>query len=171
MKTRLVTGVLVACAIAASATPAFGDSGGTVSAQVTVAAPCIQVAPPSLDFGALGFSTAALEANSPLLDVTATNCGTARQSLLARGTNAAGSGGSSWTLVGFNLCDAPNRFGQILLRNAQQFDLTTVDLAIGTPLGATEVAAMRAGMIMPCAGSNGAGEVMTFSYLFTAVLA
>jgi hypothetical protein len=26
-------------------------------------------------------------------------------------------------------------------------------------------------LVMPCAGSSGAGEIMTFSYIFTAVLA
>ena len=171
MKTRLIAALFAACAIGVSASPAFGDSEGTVTARVTVAAPCVQVIPESLDFGALGFSSAALEVNSPLLDLDARNCGTARQSLLARGTDAAGSGGATWALVGLNLCDTPNRFSQIVLRNAQQFDLTTLDQPIGTPTGADEVAALLAGMKMPCAGSSGAGEVMSFSYVFTAVLA
>ena len=62
MKKRLTgAGLLAACTIAASATPAFGDGIGTVSAQVTVAAPCVQVSPAQLDFGTLGFSSTAAD--------------------------------------------------------------------------------------------------------------
>lgn len=171
MKKRLVAGLLTACAIAASATPAFGDPEGTVSASVSVAAPCIEVTPATLDFGVLGLSSAALPVSSALVPVEARNCGTAREQLVARGTNANGSGGSSWTLVSFNLCDAPNRFAQLLTRNLVQYDLSATDLEIGSPIGGAEVAQLRAGMFMPCAGSGGAGEIMTFSYIFTAVLA
>jgi hypothetical protein len=169
---KWIPGLLALGALAAGAAPVFADSSGSVSARVSVAAPCIEVTPTSLDFGVLGLSTRALPVGSVLLPLTAHNCGTAREGLFARGTNATGSGGTTWTLVGSNICDGANRFGQLVTRSALQYDLTAdTDVSIGTPLGGGEASTVNAAMFMPCTGSGGAGEVMSFSYVFTAVLA
>src|SRR5262249_5729649 len=100
---KWIPGLLALGALAAGAAPVFADSSGTVSARVSVAAPCIEVTPMSLDFGVLGLSSQASSVASSPLPLTARNCGTARQDLLAKGTNATGSGGTTWTLVATSL--------------------------------------------------------------------
>jgi spore coat protein U-like protein len=170
MKTRLIiAGLLMACAIAANATPAFGDSEGTVSAQVSVAAPCIQVAPTQLDFGTLGFSSkpTSVAASRAL---TATNCG-ASASLLGHGTNATSTAGTTWVLEpsGANVCSSPNRYVQRIDTGPTSIPLSTADVTL-RPLAGGEAASLNAIVVMPCVGSSGAGEVMTFSYVFTALL-
>lgn len=169
MKTRLIAALFAACAIGASAAPAFGDDEGTVSAQVTVAAPCIQVSPAQLDFGTLGFSSNAADvaASRPL---TATNCG-ASASLLGHGTNATLTAGASWLLQasGTNVCASPDRYVQRIDTGPASIPLSLQDVTLRA-LASGEAAGLNAIVVMPCAGSNGAGEVATFSYVFTAVL-
>lgn len=170
MTARALVGLVVGCAIALSAAPAFGDSEGTVSAQVTVAGPCIQVTPASLDFGSLGFSSDSNNPTGASRSVTATNCGPAG-SVLARGSNATSTGGATWTLEvePSALCSAPNRFMQRVSNGGASFALSATENTSIRALGAGEAAPLDAFVIMPCAGSSGAGQVMTFSYLFTAV--
>ena len=172
MKARFIVGMCVACAIGVSATPAFGDPEGTVSAQVTVAAPCIQVSPGQLDFGTLGFST---DSNSPTAasrPVTATNCGAAG-SVLARGTNATSAAGTTWTLEQepSAQCAAPNRYMQRVSNGGASLALSATQNTSIRALAAGEAGQLEAFVVMPCVGSSGAGQVMTFSYVFTAVLA
>jgi hypothetical protein len=172
MKKRLVAGLLTACAIAASAAPAFGDPDGTVSASVSVAAPCIEVTPAQLDFGTLGLSpnaTSNVGASRPL---TVTNCGTASENVFARGTNATSTAGTTWTLEPNlpDLCSTLNRFGQRVGTGGISVPLTTQNTAVASVAGG-QASPLNALLVMPCVGSGGAGEVMTFSYLFTAVLA
>ncbi len=171
MKKRLTgAGLLAACTIAASATPAFGDEIGTVSAQVTVAAPCVQVSPAQLDFGTLGFSSTAADVGASR-PITATNCG-ASASLLGHGTNATATGGATWLIQasGTDVCSSPNRYIQRIDTGPTSIPLSLQDVTLRA-LAVGEAAGLNAIVVMPCAGSNGAGEVVTFSYVFTAVLA
>jgi hypothetical protein len=172
MKKRLVAGLLTACAISVSAAPAFGDSEGTVSGRVSVAAPCIEVTPAQLDFGTLGLSpnaTSPVGASRPL---TVTNCGTASENVFARGTNATSTAGTTWTLEPnlSDLCSTLNRFTQAIDTGPLSIGLSTANQAVASVAGG-QASSLNALLVMPCVGSGGAGEVMTFSYLFTAVLA
>jgi hypothetical protein len=172
MKRQLVAGVLAACAISVSATPAFGDSEGTVSASVSVAAPCLLVTPAQLDFGTLGFSpnaTSPVGASRPL---ALANCGTARENVFASGSNATSTAGTTWILEGnpSDLCSTLNRFSQRIDTGTSSVPLTTQNTAVASVDGGLS-SPLNAFVVMPCVGSGGAGEVMTFSYLFTAVLA
>ena len=165
---KATAAVIALLAVVLGAQPAFGDDEGTVAAQVTVAAPCIQVTPAQLDFGTLGLSSAA-STSGAARPLTATNCGAA-SSLLGRGTDATSTGGASWTLVGSDLCSAPNRYQQRVDTGPASIPLVTQDTTLRS-LAAAEVANLNAIVVMPCTGSSGAGQVMTFSYVFTAVLA
>lgn len=172
MKKRLVAGFLVACAIAASAAPAFGDSEGTVSAQVTVAAPCIQVSPGQLDFGTLGFSQSATSPQAATRPLDLSNCGGSSQNIFARGTNATSTGGTNWTLEPNqpDLCSTLDRFGQRIITTVASYPLSLQDTSVAS-LSGGQTSSVDAALVMPCVGSSGAGEVMTFSYVFTATLA
>jgi hypothetical protein len=168
MKLLVMAGVLAACAMVVSAAPVLGDDEGTVAAQVTVAAPCIEVTPAQLDFGTLGLSASSDSPVGASRQLTATNCGAAA-SLLGRGTNATSPGGTTWTLVEGSLCAAPNRYQEIVQMGQETTSLSTENATLRA-LAASEATALNAIVFMPCAGSGGAGEVMTFSYVFTAVL-
>jgi hypothetical protein len=168
---RKAIGVALAIgAIALGAQPAFGDDEGTVSAQVTVAAPCIQVTPTQLDFGTLGFSQSNANLSAGTRPVTATNCG-APTHLLGHGSNATSTGGTTWTLdtTGDTICPDLNRYGQRIDTGPTSIPLGTQDRQL-RDLAAAEAASLNAIAVMPCTGSGGAGQVMTFSYVFTAVL-
>lgn len=160
--------VLALAAIAVGAQPAFGDDVGTVSAQVSVAAPCLQVTPGQLDFGTLGFSQSNANLTAGTRPVTATNCGSAAH-LLGHGSNAT-SNGTTWTLdpTGDTICPDLNRYGQRIDTGPVSIPLTTQDRTL-RDLAAAEAASLNAIVVMPCAGSSGAGQTMTFSYVFTAV--
>ena len=171
MRRRGVTVLAIAGALAASAAPAFGDPGGTVSAQVTVAAPCIQITPSQVDFGTLGFSQNSLNLSAGTRPVTATNCGAAAH-LLGHGSNATSAGGTTWTLdaTGDTICPVLNSYGQRIDTGPVSIPLATQDKNL-RDLAVAEAASLNAIVVMPCTGSGGAGEVMTFSYVFTAALA
>jgi hypothetical protein len=168
MKKALVA-VLALAAIALGAQPAFGDDVGTVSAQVSVAAPCLQVTPGQLDFGTLGFSQSNANLTGGTQPVTATNCGSAAH-LLGHGSNATSTAGTTWTLdpTGDTICPDLNRYGQRIDTGPVSITLTAQDRTL-RDLAAAEAASLNAIVVMPCAGSAGAGQTMTFSYVFTAV--
>lgn len=171
MKTMLTGTLVVAVALALSAGPAFGDDEGTVAAQVTVAAPCIQVTPAQLDFGTLGLSAGVNDEVFATRPVTATNCGAAA-TIAARGSNASSTAGTTWTLEPEPslLCSTPNRFMQRVSNGGSSFALSSTQDTTIRQVAAGEAAPLDALVVMPCTGSSGAGEVMTFSYVFTAVL-
>jgi len=178
---------VAAAAMAATAVPAFSADSGTVAVSVTAqapAAPCLTVTPGTVDFGTLPFSAdngAGLRQGDS--DITVTNCGTAGQNLLGSTTNATGPGGS-WTATSYYPsltiapCPAPDRFYLSI------FGFTVEDLLMtGTPapvlasLGGSPAVfpagdkVFRMSLIMPCVGSNGAGEAKTLTATFTAVVA
>jgi spore coat protein U-like protein len=168
---KALAAALVVSAIAVGAQPAFGDDVGTVSAQVTVAAPCIQVSPGQLDFGTLGFSQSANNVTAGIRAVTATNCGPAG-SLLGRGTNASSTQGTSWTLDPDQsaICSTSNRYTKRIDTGPTSLPLSSTQDTALRAIAAGEAAALNAILVMPCVGSNGAGQTMTFSYIFTATL-
>ena len=175
---KWIVGLLALGAVAGGTMPAFGGSAaGSVSAQVTVASPCLTVGTPSLDFGSLGFSSTAAPVGSGPLNVTITNCNSAvAEDIVARGTDATG-GGARWTLTQPIACPAVDQYEEDLLqldqtgRVSQRFDLvSTADTPIATGVAGGAGPRLQARITMPCTGSSGGGQVMTFSYNFTATL-
>lgn len=169
---KLLAGVLAIGLLAASSGPAFGDDEGTVSAQVTAAAPCIQVTPATLDFGTLGFSQSQVSFASASRPLDVTNCGAAI-GLLGRGSDATSTSGAAWDLDTDGELDCPttDRYVQRVDTGGASVPLHDTSDTNLRALGAGEVADLGAIVVMPCVGSSGAGQVMTFSYTFTAVLA
>jgi hypothetical protein len=142
-----------------------------VSAQVTVAAPCIQVTPAQVDFGTLGFSQSQASSVSAARPVNVANCGSAIR-LLGRGSDATSASGTTWNLETDGELDCPtaNEYIQMVDTGPVSTPLhDTFDTNLRT-LAAGEGADLNAIVVMPCVGSGGAGQAMTFSYLFTAAL-
>jgi hypothetical protein len=182
--------VLATAALATSALPAFTADTGSVTVTIAAqpaATPCITVAPPTMDFQTMAFSTAATlstrfiggSGTSP----TVTNCGTSDQSLTITGSDASGTSGS-WTVTGAargtNPCPTLDRFNLTGHREAdanQNILLTTSPVlvrgvgGVGPYLqgpGASDNFGFT--LDMPCQGSNGAGEQKTLNVTFTAAV-
>ena len=164
---RCIVTLVALAAIVASAVPAFGDSG-TVTAVVTVDTTCLEVTPDGVDFGPVRFSSD--ESQEPTFrQVVARNCGGGRAQLHVRGTDAGGllGTGTFWTLVAStSTCPELNQFalpvGGIegtVLADTQNRNLLHLPAAEARPVAV--------GLQMPCEGSDGAGEMMTFGYIFT----
>jgi hypothetical protein len=172
---RLVIGAVAsiasATAFALSATPGF-SSEGSVNATVTASAPCLIIQNASIDFGTAEFSTSTAEVRlaKPQGASTIRSCSSSTQNLFARGTNATGNGAlpATWTLGAPAVCSATNRYVAGTSRTGfGTSSLSTANVPFGTLAGdASDGLAFS--MTMPCTGSSGAGQVMTFSYLYTA---
>ena len=156
------------------ATPAFAADNGSVDAQVTVATPCILLTEPvsgTSDFGTLPFSTAGTttEGQQP---ISYQNCGTAAQRIWAAGTDATG-GDATWYLGAGPgpICDQPLNTYRIALFGLDGspvgaiLETTPVELQSLEPPFVTRLSAT---LSMPCVGSDGVGETMSFQILFTA---
>ena len=165
-------GLALAGLWAASAAPLYAADNGAVDVQVTVATPCIIVSPASLDYGTLAFG------GSGSTGISYTNCGPANERVFVKGTDATGTS-ASWALNpsflggascgdGGGITDAyrlqilssSDSFAPLALNETEQF-LETVPAStagLGDYLDLT----------MPCTGSGGAGETMTFQVIFTA---
>jgi hypothetical protein len=102
--------------------------------------------------------------------VTVTNCGAAA-TLLGRGSNATSTGGTTWAPAfdGESLCPSPNNYVQRVDTGATSIPLSNQSKLL-RQLAGSVAASLNAIVVMPCVGSGGAGQVMTFSYVFTAVL-
>lgn len=173
---RIATLLAIAtCCFVASAVPVFSADSGTVAASVTAATPCITVTPASVTFGTAGFSnssTATVVDSSGTMSFT--NCGSAKQRIYGRGTNATGSG-ATWTLMTAgspaNPCTVgPNSYQQATFRGSTEVILTDTNTnLIDLDGGANFTVDGR--IRMPCAGSSGAGTSMSFSFVYTATFA
>jgi len=184
MKRLVVAAAVVVGAFVLLALPAFSDNSGSVSAQVQVASTCVTVAPASIDFGTLPFTSSA-SGSGPSLGskpITVTNCSPSSENYLGSGTNAHGGGSTSttvWTLtqplvdIATDPCDwGVNQYEAGLGSSSSVHWLGTTNSPLtGTLASATagEVKSGTAAFIMPCQGSSGTGEVVGFSYTITAV--
>lgn len=176
-----------AAVLAVGAAPAFTAESGSVAVTVTAEpppAPCLTVAPGTLDFGTLPFTKpAALSGRNFGVDLT--NCGTADENLTVVGTDAAGASGS-WALSSGGLpCDLGVDKYTLLLSKYEPGDadyriytpITKIAATVANPAGTPFVfpagtpTTARLGLLMPCQGSNGAGEAKTLSVTFTAIVA
>ena len=175
---RAGLGLALAGLWAGSAAPMLATDNGTVEATVSVATPCIIVTPSQVDFGTLPFSPlGGVPTTNGLAAISYTNCSEIPERIYGRGTDATGSGAAgpvSWALVQAPACG--NAAAPVL----NEYTLATVDgvnpaqplaladqeleiVAAGS-LGAVNQLAIR----MPCAGSDGAGSLMSFQAVFTA---
>jgi hypothetical protein len=176
-KQRVALAVALAVATPALATsPALGAEDGTVHATVTVGAPCITLDTTSVDFGTLSFNTPETNnfGQTPTLSVT--NCSGIAVDLLVRGTDAtSATSAASWSLYQGNVgaCTlGPNAYrlthwdlgGSIWWA----FHLTNSDQIAKVGVPAAGQHPYRLDLLMPCTGSDGAGETMSFQAIFTA---
>jgi hypothetical protein len=166
-------GAMVCALLAASATPVFGDDTGAVAAHVTVATPCLLIqGPTSLDFGTATFSTPGAASGNALYKnadegSTLVNCTDAGESVFARATDA--TGGASWSLQPnlTNPCTAgPDKFSAMSGDNMFSKFLSTANSTFTTLTGG-ENRPLSFAMYMPCQGSSGAGQTMSFAYIYT----
>lgn len=181
---------VAAAALAAGAVPAFTADTGSVTVTITAqpaATPCITVAPPTMDFQTMAFSTAGAlstrfvggSGTSP----TVANCGTADQFLTITGSDASGTSGS-WAISGAargtNPCPTVNSFNLTGHReaDANQNILLTTSPVLVRAVGGVGPYVQGPGVSdnfgftidMPCQGSNGAGEQKTLNVTFTAAI-
>jgi hypothetical protein len=153
-----------------STTPGMAADSGTVDADVTVSvsAACIELSVSAISFGTLALGAENVS-GSPTIGVS--NCSDADAAILARGTNATGTG-ASWNLVD-SAATCANTLG-----------LDNYHLSLATPLNVTglstsnkEVATLAAAASIDhvaristaCPGSSGVGQTMSMqiSYLAT----
>jgi hypothetical protein len=177
---RLLGGFAVAIAfLVMSALPTLGANNGTVNATVTAGAACITLSQTTpVNFGTLEFSTAAGNSASGQLAGTITNCATASESILARGTNATNPT-TTWNLVDATGLATPVNPCALASPNTNEYFqdtftgalstvfLTTTDKALAS-LAAGASPLLTVGVVMPCTGSSGAGQTLNFSYIYTA---
>lgn len=167
------TTFLTAAALVALLLPpaAAADSSGTVSAQVTVATPCVTVGN-NLDYGTLPFST-----SDPFVSVTKssstsyTNCSVTSEKIYVRGTTATSTTSNAvWDkLTGTNTCNTmPNVYSHSVGDDQGGKFLTLTDQLLNPAVAAGATKTLNTNLEMPCSGSSGAGETMTFSIIVTA---
>jgi hypothetical protein len=182
--TRII-GVAAATTIATayfllSALPTFGDSVGTVAARVSVAAPaapCLVVGPESgLDFGTLAFPTSPSSSQGAAApqQTTLTNCGTADETVYARGIDAESvTSKGAWTLTDTSIWEQSgfNLYGLSITASGRSSNVAlskTNALWGAVAPGATD--SITTTIQMPRAGSDHAGETMTMRIIYTAGL-
>lgn len=180
--TLFATAALVATMVAAGAPVAAQDSG-TVGATLTVAdaSACLTVTQTAVSYlTALGFSQPGSDAaakSNPLYAID--NCGTADIDISVRGTDAAatGPGTAAWALTGdpafTTACTTLDVYAVDVESDGGTVGLfemltTTDQAALSLPGGATATNISH-DLWMPCEGSSGAGETMTFDVIYTAV--
>jgi hypothetical protein len=167
---------LAAAVFVLSAVPAVGASSGSVSASVTPSAACLTVTPSSLDFGTANFSRVnpggnveSVVGGNPL---TVTNCSQDTETIFVSATAATNAAQTaSWSLnSSFDQCAAgPDQYA-INLSNSAGF-LTTAETTFRDFVGGgNTITGTTPFLHMPCSGSHGAGEAMSFSINFTATI-
>lgn len=162
--------------LALGATPLLAADSGGVDAQVTIspAAACIELSTGSVDFGTLALGA---ENQNGTPGITITNCGDADASLMASGTDAAGTA-AAWTLVDSAATCADSlgldnyHLGLAEADGAAIATLSTENKEVGT-LNAAGSSDHVARISTACPGSSGAGKVMSMqiNYLATTIVA
>jgi hypothetical protein len=150
---------------------ASGANNGEVSAQVTVASPCVTVGN-NINYGTLAFST-----TTPFVQVSKsgttsyTNCSVTAERIYVRGTTATSNTSDAvWDrLTGTNTCNVgPNIYGHSVQDGTTGLWLSLTDQELNAAAAAGVTRTVNTGLSMPCSGSDGAGETMNFSIVVTA---
>jgi hypothetical protein len=153
-------------------TPTAPPDHGTVDATVTMAQSvvCLELSTSSVDFGTRRFGDVGAAATP---GVTVTNCGGIGEDVLAHGTDATGTGPTTWTLDDTGTCDGgtlPSDHYALALERQDtnaQVRLSTVNKALET-LGGGAAIDHLARIDTPCPGGSGAGVVMSMQITFVA---
>lgn len=169
----------VALAVA-SVTPAAAAGSGTVPGSVTVeqSVACLLVEG-SYDFGSqpLAAANGAPDPHSSSTTAGITSCGTDTQDVLVHGSNAIGDAvpAATWQLsagavsgscgvdtfgIGVTMAD---------VANSPTVPVSLLDSSFGSFSPGLQFNT-GANIYMPCSGSSGAGETMTFSVVYTAIV-
>lgn len=170
---RLTIVAIATAALAVSAAPAFGDSSGSVGMSIEVAAPCLTVSPATVTFPSSPFSTSTTTSASVMASPrhSVTNCSAAKESIYAKGSNAAGSGGASWALASSTGVDT--YVVQLATSTPegghQKVNLTLTDQLV-TQVSPALSLSVDAFLGMPTVESSGAGQTMSMSVTYTATL-
>jgi hypothetical protein len=169
-----------------SALPAFSADNSTVAVKIMAvnAQACLTVSPTTeIDLGQTTFSTAPTANFVSLPTITVANCGNVSEFVAVKGTHATGTGPSPgfWTLTdsqSWTLCQSfsdRNTYGISLGADLKPY-LTTTDQFVTDissnkkPFAAGSTTPFNGGIKVPCSGSGGAGQSMSFQVVFTASL-
>jgi len=171
---RIALAAATAALTGSLASPTLAADTANADATVVMAAPCVSVASPQLDFGIQGFSTWSQDTTATA-PISFSNCSEVGEFISVHGTDAvdAGGGGTTWTLFdvpapcpdrGLNVygvtLDSTGGFGSFSLSNF------SVGLG-GFPSGVTSLLD-EVTLIPPCVGSDGSGASMSFQIVFIA---
>lgn len=172
-------------ALGAASPVAASGSGGAVGIVVVDVGACITV-DGGFDFGVQDLGDPDPQVSLPQT-VTVTNCNERHVAdIYGRGTDAVGDGtpAATWTLHQSPTFDCvtfqPNRYkvglaqadvgGAPMILSYNDTLLNPTPELPSPALGAGGSREYVGGLYMPCPGSDGAGQTMTFAYIFTAVL-
>jgi hypothetical protein len=178
----LVAALVASTAFALTAVPAFtatpADSG-SVTGTVTAlgAGACLQLTSSAVVFGTLPFSTRtqpSMAQGNPTPSVQ--NCGNVNETISIAGSDATGPN-TSWHLTVTNPCVKADGSAQINAYGVT-YDAASAGHAAITP-NATPISTFAPGattpvglqLFMPCVGSSGDGQVVSFSINLTAAVA
>lgn len=176
----LVGMALSTCAMPALSTTA-SDSGSVVGTVTAVGGgACLELTNPVVNFGTLPFSTRSQPSSGPgNLTPIFKNCGNFNETISIAGTDATGVN-TSWLLnnkLGSNPCIDASGAAQINLYDLF-FDAAPVGhvkvTKISSPIstyGAGVTTPLGLQLTMPCIGSSGDGQTVSFSVNLTAVVA
>ena len=157
--------------VAATAGPALAQDNATVSAHITVDAPCLTVNTTTADFGHAPFSTGIAQTRTAIVNYS--SCSSVTERVFAHATDAAQSDGpATWQLVSATAeCQALglNHYKVSLLQaDNTAVGLQTTDTYVQDVPGNGSSDYPRVVLTMPCSGSDGAGVTMDFSITYTA---
>lgn len=173
---RLTIIAVATAAFVSSAVPAFGDSTGSVAMSIEVAAPCVTISPASVTFPSKPFGASP---TSPVNSFASqehgvTNCSAGSEQIYARGSNATGTSGASWTLVNGSLSIGVDKYALHLEGTSSEGGKAVLTLSLADQLakalGAGSSLTFLTTLTMPTAESSGAGQTMSMSVTYTATL-
>ena len=171
----LILGVL-AVLVASVAAPAWAADNGTIDATVSVEGPCIEIGSPTVDFGAQGFSTTGSDNLPFAAAVSVTNCSASYVDLYATASDASNLGDTViWSMTDAfdpdtqDICPSTDTFAASLGDGIYDYWLSKSSDTLVTQR-AHSMVSLYPKMAMPCSGSHGSGQVMSFTYTVTAIL-
>lgn len=189
MRRRLgvVTLLVAGLALGAGAMPALTADNGSIVGTISVdaVAPCIALSTTALDYGTRPFAATG-QSSFRYESFTVTNCSTAESVFNVSGTNAAAGGGASWALTDdWTACDGTlNKYGLLLAELPESFSNNSITTTpqtlwhyrapantVANTFLAGEAETFANGLYMPCVGSDGAGQTLSFGIALTATVA
>lgn len=169
MRRLAIVGVVAAAWLAVTVLPTLGNDTGTVNATVATPSPCMTLDQSAVDFGTHPFGT-----DSSIVSwqqVAVQDCSSLDQSLMISGTDASSTtSGASWALSAqANPClVGPNVYRMAASHPADSV-AASLNHQVYDALGhvpADGSGIIDLGLVMPCEGSDGQGETMTFDINF-----